>query len=138
MKKSGKGWKPVLILIGFAVLVLLVMDFNNRMAELRRLTAEKEDVSARVTSLVETQLSLETQVAYATSEAAVYYWAYNFEHLGKEGDVLVVPIQPEGSLPQPTLTPVVTPEVIQNWQVWLSLFTDQFQTSPVPDLSLTH
>ncbi|MFZ0535010.1 MAG: hypothetical protein WAM09_17710 [Anaerolineales bacterium] len=130
MKKSGKGWKPVLILIGFAVLVLLVMDFNNRMAELRRLTAEKEDVSARVTSLVETQLSLETQVAYATSEAAVYYWAYNFEHLGKEGDVMVVPKQPQGSLPQPTPTPVVTPQVIQNWQVWLSLFTDQSQTAP--------
>jgi adenylate cyclase len=130
MKFTGKGWKPVLILAGFAVLVLLVMDFNNRMAELRRLTAEKEDVSARVTSLVETQVSLETQVAYATSEAAVYYWAYNFEHLGKEGDVLVVPIQPEGSLPQPTPTPVVTPQVIQNWQVWLSLFSDQPQTAP--------
>jgi hypothetical protein len=130
MNISGKGWKPALILIGFVVLVLLVMDFNNRMAELRRLTAEKENVSARVTSLVNTQISLETQVAYATSEAAVYYWAYNFEHLGKEGDVLVVPIQPEGSVPQPTPTPVVTPEVIQNWQVWLSLFVDQPKTSP--------
>ena len=125
MKSKGNGWKPVVIIVGFTVLVLLVMDFNNRMAELRRLTAEKEDVSARVTSLVETQLSLETQVAYATSEAAVYYWAYNFEHLGKEGDVLVVPIQPTGSLPQPTPTPAITPQVIQNWQVWLSLFVDQ-------------
>ena len=125
MNKLVKGWKPALILIGFAVLVLLVMDFNNRMAELRRLTAEKEIVSARVTSLVETQASLETQVAYATSEAAVYYWAYNFEHLGKEGDVVVVPIQVEGSLPQPTPTPVVTPEVIQNWQVWLTLLMDK-------------
>ena len=125
MNKLSRGWKSALILIGFVVLVLLVMDFNNRMAELRRLTAEKEEVSARVTSLVETQLSLETQVSYATSEAAVYYWAYNFEHLGKEGDVLVVPIQAEDSLPQPTPTPAVTPIVIQNWQVWLSLFVEQ-------------
>jgi adenylate cyclase len=124
MKKPGKSWRPALIIIGFAVLVFLVMDFNNRMAELRRLTAEKDDVSARVTSLVQTQVSLETQVAYATSEAAVYYWAYNYGHLGKEGDVLVVPIQPAGSLPQPTPTPAVTPQVIQNWQVWLSLFID--------------
>ena len=114
-----------MILIGFAVLVLLVMDFNNRMAELRRLTAEKEVVSARVTSLVQTQKSLETQVAYATSEAAVYFWAYNFEHLGKEGDVLVVPIQAEGEKPQPTPTHIVTPVLIQNWQVWLTLLVDQ-------------
>ncbi len=125
MRKLGNSWKPALILVGFAVLILLVMDFNNRMAELRRLTAEKEVVSARVTSLVETQASLETQVAYATSEAAVYYWAYNFEHLGREGDVLVVPIQVDGSQPQPTPTPVVTPVVITNWQVWLSLLVDQ-------------
>jgi adenylate cyclase len=130
MKNKGNGWRPVLIILGFAVLVLLVMDFNNRMAELRRLTAEKDDVSARVTSLVETQLSLETQVAYATSEAAVYYWAYNFQHLGKEGDVLVVPIQPEGSMPQATPTPAITPQVIQNWQVWLSLFVDQPSSLP--------
>ena len=125
MKLSGKGLKPVVILVGFAVLVFLVMDFNSRMAELRSLTAEKEHVSARVTSLVETQQSLETQVTYATSEAAVYYWAYNFQRLGKEGDVLVIPIQQEGSQPQPTPTPIITPEVIQSWQVWLSLLSDQ-------------
>jgi hypothetical protein len=130
MKISGKGLRPVLVLAGFAILIFLVMDFNSRMAELRHLTAEKENVSARVTSLVETQNALETQVAYATSEAAVYYWAYNFEHLGQEGDVLVVPIQPEGYTPEPTPTPVVTPVVIQNWQVWLSLFVDQPSTSP--------
>ncbi len=130
MRIPGKGWKPILMLVGFGVLVLLVMDFNSRMATLRRLTAEKEDVSARVTSLVETQVSLETQVAYATSDAAVYYWAYNFQHKGREGDVRVVPIQPTGSLPQPTPTPVVTPQVIQNWQVWLSLFVDQPPSLP--------
>ncbi len=130
MNKLGKGWKPALMVIGFVVLVLLVMDFNNRMAELRRLSAEKEDVSARVTSLVRTQQALETQVAYATSEAAVYYWAYNYEKLGRDGDILVVPIQATGSLPQPTPTPVVTPEVIQNWQVWLSLFVDQPVSAP--------
>jgi hypothetical protein len=130
MKKLGRSGKPLLILVGFAVLVLLVMDFNNRMAELRRLTAEKEYISARVTSLVETQGSLETQVAYATSEAAVYYYAFNFEHLGKEGDVLVVPIQVDNNQPQPTPTPEITPEVIQNWQVWLNLFTNQSNLVP--------
>ena len=124
MNKLSSGWKSAIILIGFGVLVLLVMDFNNRMAELRRLSAEREDVSARVTSLVETQASLETQVVYATSEAAVYFWAYNFERWGMEGDVLVVPKPQEGSIPIPTPSPAVTPEIIHNWQVWLSLFVD--------------
>ncbi len=118
------------MVVGFAVMVLLVIDFNSRMAELRKLTAEKDDVSARVTSLVETQNALETEVAYATSDAAVYYWAYNYQHMGREGDVLVVPIQPPGSTPQPTPTPAVTPEVITNWQVWVSLFVDQPPSAP--------
>jgi hypothetical protein len=130
MQLFGKGWRSVLIVAGFAILVLLVIDFNNRMAELRRLTAEKADVSARVTALVDTQVYLETQVAYATSDAAVYYWAYNFEHMGRQGDVLVVPIQPTGSVAQPTPTSAVTPEVIQNWQVWLSLLVDQPAGAP--------
>jgi hypothetical protein len=130
MKLSGKGLKPLIILAGFGVLVLLVMDFNSRMAELRRLTAEKDSVSARVTSLVNTQDALKTQVAFATSDAAVYYQAYNYEHFGNEGDVLVIPIQAAGTTPEPTPTPVVTPEVIQNWQVWLSLLVDQPKQSP--------
>ena len=130
MHLFGKGWRSALIVAGFAILVLLVIDFNNRMAELRRLTAEKADVSARVTALVDTQFYLETQVAYATSDAAVYYWAYNFEHMGRQGDVLVVPIQPTGSVSQPTPTPAVTPVVIQNWQVWLSLLVDQPAGAP--------
>ena len=130
MQLFGKRWRSVVIVVGFAILVLLVIDFNNRMSELRRLTAEKADVSARVTALVDTQVSLETQVAYATSDAAVYYWAYNFEHMGRQGDVLVVPIQPTGSVAQPTPTPAVTPEVIQNWQVWFSLLVDQPAGAP--------
>ena len=111
--------------LGFIVLVLLIIDFNSRMAELRRLTTERERVSAQVTSLVQTQAYLETQVTYATSEAAVYKWAYETRRVTKPGEVLVVPIQAEGSAPQPTPTPLVTPEVIHNWQVWISLFVDQ-------------
>jgi len=112
-------------MIGFALIVLLVMDFNTRMAELRRLTAEHERVSAHVTDLVNTQTSLETAVANATSDAAVLYWAYRYEHMVEEGDTLIVPIQQPGSLPTAVPTPTPTPEVIRSWQVWLSLFIDQ-------------
>ncbi|MBN2149698.1 MAG: hypothetical protein JW726_20085 [Anaerolineales bacterium] len=124
MAKLAQGWKLLLAAAGFIILVLLIADFNNRMADLRRLSAEKEVVSAQVTSLVATQQSLETQVAYATSEAAVYKWAYTTRRMTDPNDVLIVPIQPAGSTPVPTPQPVIVTEVVENWQVWLSLFVD--------------
>ena len=120
-----KNWKIALMVVGFVIMVLLVSDFNHRMAELRRLSAEKELVSTQVASLVETQQFLQTQVAYATSEVAVYKWAYTNRRMTEPGDTLIVPIQPENSAPQPTPAPLPTPEVIHNWQVWLSLFVDE-------------
>jgi hypothetical protein len=124
MANVGKGWRLLLIGLGIAILIGLVIDFNHRMAELRRLTTEKERVSAQVTQLVETQLSLETQVVDATSEAAVYKWAYTFGHITNTEEYLVVPIQPAGSAVAPTPQPTATPQIIQNWQVWLSLLVD--------------
>jgi hypothetical protein len=127
MKKMNwtKGWRIILIAVGCFVLILLITDFNNRMAELRRLNTERDRVAGQVTSLVETQAYLETEVAYATSEAAVYRWAYEYRRLTRPGDQLVIPIQPAGSTPQATPQPTSTPEVIHNWQVWLSLLVDQ-------------
>jgi hypothetical protein len=121
----SRGWRFILVAVGCFVLTLLIMDFNNRMAELRRLNTEKEQVAGQVTSLVETQYALQTQVAYATSEAAVYRWAYEYRRLTRPGEQLVVPIQPAGSTPIVTPVPTSTPEVIRNWQVWLSLLMDQ-------------
>lgn len=121
----GKGFRFILLAVGLFLLVLLILDFNNRMAELRRLSTERERVAGLVTSLVETQVYLETEVAYATSEAAVYRWAYEYRRLTRPGDQLVIPIKPAGSTPQATPQVTVTPEVIRNWQVWLSLIVDE-------------
>ena len=120
-----KGWRFILIAVGCFVLILLIMDFNNRMAELRRLNTERDRVAGQVTSLVETQASLEAEVTSALSEAAVYRWAYEYRRLVRPGDQLIVPIQPAGSTPQATPQPTSTPEIILNWQVWLSLLVDQ-------------
>ena len=46
MNTWRSGWRLGVLMIGFALLVLMVMDFNTRMAELRRLTSE-HDGSAR-------------------------------------------------------------------------------------------
>jgi hypothetical protein len=126
MNLRGNSMRYILTIGGFIVLVLLVLDFNSRMADLRRLSSEKERVGAQVTSLIDTQEALITQIAYATSEAAVYKWAYESRRYARPDDHLVVPIQQGDATPVPTPMPTVEPEIVSNWQVWLALFLDDY------------
>ena len=124
MKRTWLGWKYALIVIGLVVLTLLVMDFNNRMAEQRRLSDKREDVAVEATDLRHTQVYLETQIAYATSEAAVNEWAYEEGHMVREGENLVIPLEYPGFTPEVTIIPTATPEPETNFQIWLSLFLE--------------
>ena len=124
MKPTWLGWKYALIVIGLVVLTLLVMDFNNRMAEQRRLSDKREDVAVEATDLRHTQVYLETQIAYATSEAAVDEWAYEEGHMVREGENLVIPLEYPGFTPEVTVIPTITPEPETNFQIWLSLFLE--------------
>ena len=124
MKRTWLGWKYALLVIGLIVLTLLVMDFNNRMAELRRLSDKKEDVAVDATNLIHTQVQLETQIAYATSDGAVEEWAYEEGHMVREGENLVIPLEYPGFTPKVTILPTATPVPKTNWQIWVSLFLE--------------
>jgi hypothetical protein len=124
MKRTWLGWKYALIVIGLVVLTMLVMDFNNRMAAQQRLSDKREDVAVEATDLMYTQVYLETQIAYATSEAAVQDWAYEEGHMVREGENLVIPLEYPGFTPQVTVIPTTTPEPETNFQIWLSLFLE--------------
>ena len=124
MKRTWLGWKYALVVIGLVVLTLLVMDFNNRMAGLQRLSDKREDVAIEATDLRHTQVYLETQVAYAASEAAVDEWAYEEGHMVREGENLVIPLEYPGFTPKVTILPTATPEPESNLQIWYSLFLE--------------
>ena len=124
MKRTWLGWKYALLVIGVIVLAFLVMDFNNRMAELSRLSDKKEEVAAEATQLVNTQVQLETQIAFATSQGAVEEWAYEEGHVVREGENLVIPLEYPGFTPEVTLIPTATPEPKSNLQIWYSLFLE--------------
>jgi cell division protein FtsB len=122
-----QSWKYLLGLLGIAVLITMVSDFNQRTAEARRLSAERDQARAEVTRLSATKQALETAIAYATSDEAVYEWARQQGRMAQPGDNPVVVITPVGSTPVPTPVVVKTQEPLQNWQVWLALFFDQPQ-----------
>ena len=123
MKTGNSGWRYALLVLGLAVLAAMVMDFNRRTADLRRLTTEKDAVSAQVTSLVETQNGLKEDVAYATSDAAVMEWAYQDGHMMRPGDVPVIPVPASQVTAVPTPTPAPTQVETSTWEKWLILFT---------------
>lgn len=125
MKSGISFWKHGLLALALAVMALLIIDFNSRMGEWRRLSLQRESVSAQVTAQIETQAYLETRIAKATSPAGVAEWAYQDGHWVKPGDVLVVPIEKPGAVVETTPMPAATPRVVSNWQLWLSLFIDQ-------------
>jgi hypothetical protein len=124
MKRSWLSWKYALIVIGLGVLTMVIMDFNNRMADLRRLSKKSQEVAGEATHLHETEMALETQIAFATSQVGVEQWAHQEGHLVREGEVIVVPVGQTGSAPESTPVPTQVAIPRSNWETWLSLFID--------------
>ena len=116
------GVRRVAVLIGILVLVFIVLEFNRRLEELNMLQAQNKLVQTQATQAIQTRGALQTQVAYATSNAAVEEWARTDGHYIQDGDLPVVPLGEPGSPPIEASTPVPTPAPMQNWQVWWKLF----------------
>jgi hypothetical protein len=108
--------------IGILILVFIVLEFNRRLEELNMLNAQSELVQMQATQAVQTQLALQTQVAYAGSDAAVEEWARTDGHYIKDGDLPVVPLGQPGSPPIELSTPTPPPTQPANWEVWWQLF----------------
>jgi hypothetical protein len=113
----------VVIVVILVVLAFLVMDFNSRTADLNRLSAEHGLVKAERDRKEETKSALLEQIAYATSEAAVYEWAYD-NHMVRPGDFPVVPVQAVQATAISTPPPPPTQVKMSNLERWLLLFVD--------------
>lgn len=114
--------RRVVIAIGILVLVFIVLEFNRRLEELNMLNAQSKLVQMQATQAVQTQLALQTQVAYAGSGAAVEEWARTDGHYIQDGDLPVVPLGQPGSAPIEASTPTPIPTPPANWEIWWDLF----------------
>ena len=89
--------RRVAILIGIIMLVFTVLEFNRRLEELNTLDGQYEAMQVQATQLIQTQAALNTQVAFAGSNAAVEEWARVDGHYVQDGDLPVVPIPQPGA-----------------------------------------
>ena len=114
--------RRVAVVIGIFMLVFIVLEFNRRLEELNMLNKQRELVQTQATQAIQTQLALQTQVAYAGSNAAVEEWARTDGHYIQDGDLPVVPIGQSGEAPIESNSPTPTPTPMAKWEVWWSLF----------------
>jgi cell division protein FtsB len=114
--------KKILAAAGLIFLAFLILDFNNRVEELFRLSAERDAMATEVADFRTTEQALQTQIAYANSDAAAEKWAREEAFMARPGDKPIIMLPDSKFTPQPTPEPVVTPMVVSNWQVWGLLF----------------
>lgn len=114
--------RRVLVLVGILVLVFVVLEFNRRLEELKVLNRQNQMIQTQATQAIQTQFALQTQVAYAGSNAAVEEWARTDGHYIQDGDLPVVPVEQPGAPLAQAATPTPVPTQVSNWEVWWSLF----------------
>jgi len=121
MKRLPIKPRHILIAAGLVILVILIIDFNQRVSELNRLNRILDQVVTEGTAVYETQVALFTQVSFVESDEYPERWAYE-NGWKREEDNLIMPVPvgtpvtlPAGDVKSPTPTPA-------NWQVWWELF----------------
>jgi len=122
MRELPFNMRRVLVFAGILVLVMVLFEFNARLEEWNRLSDQRQEVRNAATQVMQTQVALQTQVAYAGSAAAVEQWARTEGHYVQEGDQPVIPVGQPGSEPVVVNTPTPLPTSMPNWQVWWELF----------------
>lgn len=115
-------FRRVATFVGVFVLILFVIEFNSRLEELNHLNDQRDQARILATEAMQTQMALQTQVAYAGSTEAVEEWARTEGHYLQEGDQPVIPLGVPGSEPVIVNTPVPSPTPMQNWEIWRTLF----------------
>jgi len=121
MKKILKD-KRVIVVALIVILVLLLMDFNQRMVLLTKMRGQEEELEQEYSQLQSTRDALETQIAFANSDLAVEKWAREDAKLIKEGDIPIVILPPSKPTPTPTPVPRVEEKPISNLEIWKELF----------------
>lgn len=115
------SWLQAAGLILVVLILVVVVDFSQRLAESQRQVDAASRAQTEVAQLERERAVLQTQVAYATTDAAVIAWAHEHGKMVQPGEVLVVPMIPTAAA-TPVPAPIAPPPAPPNWQLWWALF----------------
>jgi cell division protein FtsB len=113
------------IFVIVCIVLVVMMNFNNRLEELFQLQKGAVTVRAEATAVMLTQQALQTQVAQATSPAAAEEYARSQAHMAQPGDQVLGIIPAPGTSPQPTPAPTPIAAQKSNWDIWMAFIFGQ-------------
>ncbi|MDH3943077.1 MAG: hypothetical protein OEV06_03150 [Anaerolineae bacterium] len=124
MKQFRLVGRRLFLLLGLALIILLVMDFNNRMADLARLRAQYAREQQQFVDMQATAVGLATRIAYAASDEAVEDAIREDGRWVRPGDFPVIPLTPVGYVPPELAEGEQAAQEVSFWQLWMALFFD--------------
>jgi len=114
--------RQIIVLGALLLSLVLLIDLNQRLTQLSRLNEERDQMHTEVAGMQSTIQSLQTAIAFATSEAAVESYARNQANMVREGEVPIIPVPRGTSQAQISTTPTPEPPPVHKWEVWWALF----------------
>ncbi len=121
MKKILKD-KRIIVVGLVIILVLLLMDFNQRMVLLTKMRGQEEVLEQEYAQLQSTREALETQIAFANSDLAVEKWAREEGGMVQEGDIPIILLPPSDPVPTQAPQQATVVDEVEKWQIWQELF----------------
>ena len=122
MGRFSINLRRIAVFAGILFLILVIIDFNNRLESLNRLQKQDGVLQAQVTQGMQTHTALEAQATYAASDQAVQDWARQEGRYAQPGDQSVIPVGKDGGAPVQQSEPTPSPTPMPNWQIWWNLF----------------
>ena len=122
MDRFSINLRRIAVFAGILFLILVIIDFNNRLESLNRLQKQDGVLQAQVTQGMQTHAALEVQATYAASDQAVQDWAREEGRYAQPGDQSVIPVGKDGGAPVQEFEPTPSPTPMPNWQIWWNLF----------------
>jgi len=121
IKKLLKDKRVIFAVLGI-VLVLPLVNFNQRMTLLTRLRRQEKELTEYYSHLESTRTALEAELIYAQSDQAVERWAREDAMMIQPGDIPIVLLPPTEQVPTPSVIEPVVIDKIQKWEIWQALF----------------
>ena len=117
---SGDPKKPQKVISFLLIIVFffMLLGLNDRLTEYFKLSRQRNEIATEVYGLQSTEITLRTQIAYASGDNAVEDWARGEAHMALPGDMVIVPLTPSSSVAGSSISTTPTPSLLENWQIW--------------------